>query len=706
MAMGILKAGVKGNRGELRRAADALSKAARSTADRFTLAAAEQALDPNAFAFPADRSEPEPSRRPELVYFSDQDIETLRQVRQRSVQDFEGQLSVLAKQKILLLKRRERFRGQDFLGLLRMRGKKAPAKLYRRRPQLPEDPDRLKRAMGRIQAELKSVREFLESPEGKKPLSVRRVAPELDDAAPAAGSVDFYLQQSAAYLSPREAFEPRDGMWPVLISNAVAKFGNSTGFEDEFRKENGQAPTRRDALVEAMNQDPWRDEIFNAALETLNQNSDATLKLFYRGKRPKFDIAFVGAGLAEQNMQNYLRLNKTGLSTITFERESVVVPNFANGGAAYNLNSPSRLENAVRLRQKFGDGDLNFLPGGLLQLSQITGERNPVADYFARALTINRAIANAPLLLGDAVVAARANTGPDKDLYPWTVKLQSGREADVWALIEAGTGDSKLPPIPNLVRLYERFKNAENAGPPTPLMLYPELNAFIKGSRNPMRPFSRKRVGIVGDGDSAKAAVRWLLGLSDPRAYGRDTARVPRPDAIVWYNQPFNDCESFTAGNRSFYSDIGLGFRSQRIIPKNRLVGVNYSQGVFTLQAQADRGLASRQTEEVVDFVIVATGFENRLLSRYAEAKPSGFRIVQGLEPELGTVGFARQLLGSEGAPLDIYAVGAAASEVVDPRELKQNEENSVANANHSWREWRLIEALALRRREILGGER
>ena len=124
---------------------------------------------------------------------------------------------------------------------------------------------------------------------------------------------------------------------------------------------------------------------------------------------------------------------------------------------------------------------------------------------------------------------------------------------------------------------------------------------------------------------------------------------------------------------------------------------------------------SSRVEEEIVDFIVVTTGFNNPVerlygdfmnprtassspmsAQKFVETSPN-LRIVRGFEPSLGQVGFARQVVSPERNLEDIYLVGPLAGNIVDARELQDIDENSVANANHNWRVWRFIEALALR---------
>ena len=68
------------------------------------------------------------------------------------------------------------------------------------------------------------------------------------------------------------------------------------------------------------------------------------------------DIVFIGAGLHEQNMQNYLNQNHRELHTLTIEREELVASTFALGKKAFNLNSSSKDLDSSSLRQRLRSG--------------------------------------------------------------------------------------------------------------------------------------------------------------------------------------------------------------------------------------------------------------------------------------------------------------------------------------------------------------
>jgi hypothetical protein len=539
--------------------------------------------------------------------------------------------------------------------------------------------------------------------------------PEFKVRSAEVGSIEQILASDIANLNPAEAFDPlrANEEIPTELNQVILEFLSATNFKETFTENEGREPSLFDTMIEMLNDTNYRRQLRSAAVTQLTRQESAYLSAVaeQKDRLPQVDILFIGAGLHEQNMQNYLRLNAKDLKTVTIERAEIPGSTFAVGGKAFNLNSSSKAEDPTSLRQKLGESDLNFLPGGIAQVNQFSREKNPPAEYFADAIIINRGFSNNPILFNREVTAVQK----EADLY--LVTLSDGLQIYAKSIVQTGIGKPSIPEsIQGLKDAYQEGLKQANATTPSPIMTYPDFMRFVNSTSKPLTPFANKKVAVVGAGDSGKAIVRWLSIQSNPDSYARDTRRVSQPESIFWYGQVCNTCAEFVNENRSFYADLVGGFKSGRTISKDKLSSVERTpDGRYLLKTvEGSSDIAERVSEEIVDFIIVTTGFENPIRNLYGEIigpsevmnnlSPMQFveqspnlRLIRGIEPSLGLVGLARQVVSQDQVPEDIYLVGPLAGRVVDPRELKDIEENYVANANHNWRAWRLIEALAVK---------
>ena len=511
-------------------------------------------------------------------------------------------------------------------------------------------------------------------------------------------SIERFLGKDQVVDAPKEAFEPRIEKLPASVESILSLARENPNFSSRLNRMLPADPTQREILVAALQDDDLRRIIAEASLSHLKRRASGA-QILGTADAPAypeaFDIVFIGAGIHEANMQSAIRQMAPDLRVLTVEQSDTVASTFSAGGVAFNINSSSRAENPAHLRQALGDGDLNFLPGGAVQVSQFDNARNPVAQSLAQAAVINRALSQNDVLFSTPTEGIEIVIGSEIK----TIKLAGGRNIQARKVVYTGLGTKNRNMIPGLENLFARDKQLSK----TRVVNFFEFFKLVNEAQTPMELFSGKRIGVAGPGDSGKAVVRWLLGNANPASYGQNGRRVSGPSKILWYGQPAKDCRDFVEANRGFYFDIASGYRSKILEPKPKIDVVrdlgegNLSVGLTDVEGQADE----------VDFLIVTTGIENDLAKlmqtvfgykdfsrlKNIQDDPRYFSPVQGYEPTLGNVTYAKEAVYAERS-LGIYLVGPAAGKIALPDELRAIEENTVAMANHSWRVWRMAEAL------------
>jgi dsDNA-binding SOS-regulon protein len=499
-----------------------------------------------------------------------------------------------------------------------------------------------------------------------------------------------FLTREAVIDAPKEAFDPKVSKLPATIATVINLALKDPAFSTRIKANLSENPTNRDYLVSAIQDADLRRVIYDAA--SLDINLDAQ-KVGIQERVE--DIGILGAGIHETNMQNVWR-DYPEIRTRTFEQSHVVASTFARGGTAFNINSSSKRENVDHLRQALGDGDLNFMPGGAIQLSFFDNERNPVALSLAQAATINRSFSKNPIEFGAKIESVQM----DGDLVK-KVTLEDGSTRSFTELVLTGLGDSNRPNLPGVREIVAQDKQS---GVPRTFTFF-EFKDLINGLDSPFEYFEGKRIAVIGAGDSGKADVRWLLQKANPASYGRNGRRFRGPKSVEWYGQECTDCASFVDRNRSFYFDIAGGFRAGNLIAKPKLDSIVSKSPTSELELTDAQG---QQT--TADIVIYTTGIQNDIAKILAPVfgydansadpdivnDPTYFRTIEGFEPTLGVVSYAKEAIDQSGRGLGIYLVGPTSGRgVVSQAELRAIEENSVAMANHSWRAYRMAGSLA-----------
>lgn len=504
-------------------------------------------------------------------------------------------------------------------------------------------------------------------------------------------AIEKYLTADLTTEVPTEAFTPELSELPPAYRALFDLVRADSLLGPRLDRALGVSATNGAKLVALVKDPDTRRLLAETAQADLTLRS-ADTKARVKAGGVRVDILFIGAGLHEQNMQNALRQVAPWLKTLTTERTELVGSTFALGGYTFLLNSTSRPEDTTSLRQVFGKGDLNYLPGGVIQINQFDSRLNPAAQSMADSLVSNRALSP-----GELAFETETRTVEDSGdaTHPYRGKLADGSSVLARAVVSFGIGDPANPEVKGFDNLYAKAKQEKKPGAPARIMSFEDFLRYVRSTRNPYAAFAGKRVAVWGPGDSGKAVVRWLLRLADPRSYGDDSGNVALVKSIPWHGQPYKDCDNFIKKNRSFYADLGRGFKNGIINPLDKAVEVT----------QAEDGTLTTDGIDA-DYIIYTTGYRSRipdLVRPMAGAKakagmeedPTAFRNVEGYEPSLGKITIARQLIGADGRPRAFFLVGPSAEKILNPEELREVEQNSVANANNNYRAWQMAVALA-----------
>jgi hypothetical protein len=454
----------------------------------------------------------------------------------------------------------------------------------------------------------------------------------------------------------------------------------------------------RNALNIAMRSEPLRERLVERSLGRLQAASISTKQRLRqtqeRGSFNRVDLLVIGAGLQEQNGINLLRELGSTLSVLTIEKESVPLSTFARGGKLFTTNSPSRPPRTESIRQipnrltpdERSGGDLNFLPGGFIQVRDFVYRAFPFAGDFAQAGQVNRGFslstensseARFPIAFEEELLTVSPVTDPIESadgLYTMRVTLASGLVVYPRAIVATGIGLPKKQ-IASSARVmrWEKFLEQANRDPEGTFEL-----------------FNGKRVLVVGKKDSAIAAVRFVSG-NRPEALGGTRAQGEGALEIFWSGQTCKTCEAFRDENRSINSDLGTLFRSGRVKAVARTLDASESNGKVSVTLDDSTRI------DGLDYVILADGYEPSVpgfLAPYAQtAQP---RLVEVDEPGLGRVAIARQYVTPVGSnpPLNFIVLGPQAEDIISEQEIGGINDNRVGNFVWNWRTWRVFALL------------
>lgn len=315
------------------------------------------------------------------------------------------------------------------------------------------------------------------------------------------------------------------------------------------------------------------------------------------------------------------------------ERNSRVGGAFAEADKpVFYLNSRNRPFTENGITGPGTEGPLNYIPGGILQPSDVNCMEYQTQSVLA-AVVRDNLVAKAVVFI-DSPLEAVFEEGNNLK-----VVIASKEYSVQRVLLATGLGNPLIP-----FRL----------GPTSArVWSFPEFVRIVGSVNNSFSPQDFGRVAVIGSGDGGKVVMEHLMGQgpSDPGVF---------LDKVDWYGQDARNCEEFTKRERSRYAGLGRNFpngdRSFRIRPINaRVLSVESAGGRALVRCL----LAGEPTPGIYDTVIYCCGFG---------------------PPDIPLPPYEERLVREKGEPIatklvgcEVYKMGPCAGLSVDYREKRNN---------------------------------
>ena len=162
-----------------------------------------------------------------------------------------------------------------------------------------------------------------------------------------------------------------------------------------------------------------------------------------------------------------------------------------------------------------------------------------------------------------ATATAASAVVDDNKTYKVTLKTKRGKQNELVqvkakAIIDArGIGEAVFPPIANLKetakRQFDDFMKTPTVGS-TPTVLHSkDFYSITSALANPILPFVKKTVAVVGSGDSGKTIIEYLLRLGPSDfAYGENGNTFYSSGSVrkvLWVGQALTTKETYQVRN-------------------------------------------------------------------------------------------------------------------------------------------------------------
>jgi hypothetical protein len=421
-----------------------------------------------------------------------------------------------------------------------------------------------------------------------------------------------------------------------------------------------------------------------------------------------FDHLIIGAGPQAGILTNSISNNNPSLKGLVIESSDNIATNFAVD--FFRINSTSRPDIAG-LPAGPGVGNLNRLLGGPVQVPDISAAKYPSGRAIADATLLNFAAQGNDILFKHKVVRVsrrQLQQGPEA-LYEVTLLREDGKLVKVFTnhiFNTTGLGEENFDFLSAEAKVL--FKESSDSIPAgflydnierdlPSVLSFNQLRQIATSNATPFRPFAGKEVMVIGDGDSGRVAIEWLIREAPEDFYGEDVTQAGIVKKIVWAGVKQENCVDYITQNRVRYSAIAANFKNQTLDPVNGKV--NTFRKLPNGRIQVTINLRNGGTvEKEVDRVIFATGYKSNSNNVYADfIEESGTNIgnspaIEGsdlLKPVSGNIGneilpIAKQLtLPNKTVPENIWWAGPVVSEIVPSNATAGVPQNKVSIFNN-----------------------
>lgn len=285
----------------------------------------------------------------------------------------------------------------------------------------------------------------------------------------------------------------------------------------------------------------------------------------------------VGAGL-HAAIYCAVRFLSSGRKTLVLEKSDRVGGAFAvSRNPAFYLNSRNR-PGPLSIPGEMGS--LNFMPGAMLQPSELGGSEYQTNDALAivirMTLVMCANVRTGVAVTDSEVVKDGVNVALDDGTAFKAVRL-------VWA---TGLGKPADPTGGLIEDRGGRFLT---------------FDEFMSRMDSPYPLRGMDRVAVVGGGDGARTVIEALTGQGPSRGYS--VAALDWPKKIDWYGAPWLNCVDWLASSRSRYKPIAALLPDPRVPAK--VARVNPLPVASSYAAGYDCAYVGQQP---YDYVIVACG--------------------------------------------------------------------------------------------------
>ncbi len=471
-----------------------------------------------------------------------------------------------------------------------------------------------------------------------------------------------------------------------------------------------KTPERRRALREGSLADMRTESrALNRRLEAVQKKSKDDPRFIDEASQV-YDVISIGAGVHDTIFNLEVGKSRPDLKVLTVEASEDVAGVFSKDG--FYMNSPtgtSRVEETPIPKQ---GRNLNYLPGGVVQVSDYATRKYNTALEFADSVLQNRrAVQNfpgrekgsAPLLFGREVKKVEdqfLSTEPGYDKWPRRYRITLDNGVQIYAsAIANNTGIGKNPRLDRFDResqvVINRERNRRDGNTPPKIQISEDYFGELYENPEAFRAYKNETVAVIGPGNSSDTAIESLLGFGPSESYGNVGGSAGRVKKIFWFGQDKTTCDAFLNSTRLRYSDIASGLKNDTITA--------FKDGATSVEKLPDGRFKvsdGQGNSQIVDRIILGTGFEENVADLYepitnSKRKGDSFNSdnlfresgyvepIRGTIPEKGKVDVAKRLVNprdSRSIPeQQIYFFGPSAGKLADKSELAGVVQNFVS---------------------------